>query len=121
MGEAFAKATWITKPPAFAVERALGRLRSLDALDGTGLTARGRALAQLPVSAEEAALLVGAPEHLAATVCDLVAILQVRGSLLLDVGDLPSNAREEVLEARSELLQGITDEVTTGLRLLRKG
>ena len=121
VGEAFAKATWITKPPAFAVERALGRLRSLDALDGTGLTARGRALAQLPVSAEEAALLVGAPEHLAATVCDLVAILQVRGSLLRDVGDLPSNAREEVLEARSELLQGITDEVTTGLRLLRKG
>ena len=121
VGDAFAAATWITAPPAFAVERALDRLRSLDALDGDGLTTRGRALAQLPVSAEEAALLVGAPPDLAATVCDLVAILQTRGSLLRDVVDLPAGMREAVVDARFELLQGITDEVTTGIRLLRKG
>jgi ATP-dependent helicase HrpB len=119
--DAFDAATWISKPPAFAVERALDRLRSLDALDVEGLTPRGRALAKLPVSAEEAALLVGAPEDLAATACDLVAILQSRGSFLRDVTELPGAAREAVLDARVELLQGITDEVTTGLRLLREG
>lgn len=121
VGPAFDAASWITAPPSFAVERALDRLRSLHAVDANGLTARGRALAQLPVSAEEAALLVGAPTKLAATVCDLVAILQARGSFLRDVGDLPSAAREAVVDARLELLQGITDEVTTGVRLLRDG
>ena len=121
VGDGFDAATWITKPPTFAVERALDRLRSLDALDVEGLTSRGRALAKLPVSAEEAALLVGAPKDLAATVCDLVAILQARGSLLRDVAELPGPARDAVVDARLKLLQGITDEVTTGLRLLREG
>lgn len=121
VGPSFDAAIWITPPPSFAVERALDRLRSLDAVDAEGLTSRGRALAQLPVSAEEAALLVGAPEDLAATVCDLVAILQARGSLLRDVSDLPGSAYEAVGEARLQLLQGVTDEVTTSLRLLRKG
>ncbi|MGK0302623.1 MAG: ATP-dependent helicase HrpB [Planctomycetota bacterium] len=121
VGDALNAASWITPPPAFAVERAVDRLRSLDALDVEGLTTRGRALAQLPVSAEEAALLVGAPKDIAATACDLVAILQARGSFLRDVADLPGSAREAVDEARLELLQGVTDEVTTGLLLLRDG
>src|SRR5690606_141774 len=36
VGHAFAAATWVSTPPTFAVERALARLRSLQALDAEG-------------------------------------------------------------------------------------
>ncbi|MFK7742535.1 MAG: helicase-related protein [Planctomycetota bacterium] len=122
IGVGLGNATWITPPPEFAVERALERLRALGALDREGrMTPRGRSLAQLPVSAEEAALLVGAPPEIDATVCDLVAVLQARGSLLLDVANVPGAAQDSVVEARLELLRGVADEVTSALRLLRGG
>lgn len=120
-GASFDNATWVTPPPAFAVRRALERMRSLAAVDQSGLTERGKALARLPVSAEEAALLVDAPAAIDATLCDLVAILQARGGFLRNLDDLGSAERAAVGAARSELLEGVGDEVTTNLRLLRKG
>jgi ATP-dependent helicase HrpB len=120
-GAAFDSATWITAPPAFAVQRALERMRSLAAVDQTGLTGRGRRLARLPVSADEAVLLVDAPASIDATLCDLVAILQSRGGFLRNLDDLDSGERAAALEARIELLAGVGDEVTMNLRLLRHG
>jgi ATP-dependent helicase HrpB len=120
-GAAFDRATWITPPPAFAVQRALARMRSLAAVDQTGLTDRGKALARLPVSAEEAVLLVDAPPAIDATLCDLVAILQARGGFLRSLDELGPGERASALAARSELLAGIGDEVTMNLRLLRDG
>ncbi|MEO6594805.1 MAG: helicase-related protein [Planctomycetota bacterium] len=121
VGAAFDSATWITPPPSFAVRRALERLRSLCAIDQAGLTERGERLARLPVSAEEATLLVDAPASIDATLCDLVAILQGRGGFLRNLDDLGAGERSAVLEARIELLEGVSDEVTTSLRLLRDG
>lgn len=120
-GDAFEAASWITPPPEFAVERALRRLKSLEAVDGNGLTERGKRLARLPVSAEEAALLVGAPPSMDATLCDLVAILQSRGSLLRNLNDLRPEARAVAEDARAELLRGVSDEVTMNLKLLQEG
>lgn len=121
VGSAFEDATWITPPPEFAVDRALQRLKSLSAVDGNGLTDRGKKLVQLPVSAEEAALLVGAPPEIDATLCDLVAILQSRGSFLRKLNELRPDARAAAEDARAELLEGVSDEVTTNLKLLQKG
>lgn len=121
VGDAFAGAVWVTPPPEFAVKRAMQRLGDLAAVDQYGLTQRGRELARLPVAADEAALLVGAPPSIDATLCDLVALLQARGSLLRDLRDLPPGARAAVQNAREELLRGVADEVTMNLILLRKG
>jgi ATP-dependent helicase HrpB len=120
-GAAFDRATWITPPPSFAVQRALARLRSLAAVDQTGLTDRGQRLARLPVAAAEAALLVDAPAAIDATLCDLVAILQARGGFLRNLDELGAGERSAAMEARSGLLAGVADEVTTSLRLLRDG
>lgn len=120
-GRAFHEAIWITPPPDFAVERALHRLKSLSAFDDGGLTDRGRKLVQLPVSSDEAALLVGAPSSMDGTLCDLVAILQSRGSLLRNLNDLRTDGRAAAEDARAELLQGISDEVAMNLKLLQKG
>lgn len=120
-GAAFDRATWITPPPTFAVQRALARLRSLAAVEQAGLTERGKRLARLPVSAEEAALLVDPPPTIDATLCDLVAILQTRGGFLRNLDELGSGERAAAIAARSELLEGVGDEVTMSLRLLRAG
>lgn len=121
VGAAFDNATWITPPPSFAVQRARERMRSLAAVDQTGLTERGKRLARLPVSAEEAVLLVDAPPAIDATLCDLVAILQARGGLLRNLDELGSGERAAAMAARSELLEGVGDAVTMNLRLLRAG
>lgn len=115
VGSKFDYAKWVTKPPEFAVERARQRLSNLGAWDENGrLSQRGEALANLPMSADEAALLVDPPDAIAGTLCDLIALLQVRGSLM--TGD--SN---RFRDARAELLQGVTDEVSEALVLLRRG
>lgn len=120
-GAAFDSATWITPPPTFAVQRALARLRALAAVEPSGLTERGKRLARLPVSAEEAALLVDPPPAIDATLCDLVAILQTRGGFLRNLDELGAGERAAAIAARSELLEGVGDEVTMSLRLLRDG
>ncbi len=120
-GSTFREARWVTAPPDFAVSRARRRLESLGALDAGALTQRGAQLSTLPVSAEEAAVLIGAPDEISGTVCDVVAILQLRGSLLLPTGELAASRQLAVKQARAELLRGITDEVSMNLALLRRG
>lgn len=120
-GEDFDSATWITAPPDFAVERARRNLEGLSALEDGALTERGIALAELPVSAEEASMLVGAPPEIDATLCDLVAILQSRGTFLRNLDSLPRGKQIGVKESRGKLLAGITDEVTMNLTLMRQG
>jgi len=113
--------TWVTEPPKFAVERAQARLENLAAVKEDQLTERGSRLASLPVSAEEAALLVGAPPDIDATLCDLVAILQSRGSLTRSLDGMDGGRIAAIKEARSQLFKGVTDEVTMSLKLLREG
>lgn len=120
-GEDFDRATWVTPPPEFAVERARKRLRALGALDNDRLTDDGHRLSRLPVAAEEAALLVGAPPAIDGTLCDLVALLQSRGPLMRNLGDLSQRKQGHVKNARADLLAGVTDEVTMNLKLLREG
>ena len=121
VGTSFDNAAWITAPPSFAVAKARERLTQLGAIDADGLTERGHGLAELPVSAAEAALLVGAPPEIDATLCDLVALLQSRGSLLRPLTNLTPAKIEDIKAARAELLAGVQDEVTMNLRLLRQG
>ncbi|MEM0970112.1 MAG: helicase-related protein, partial [Verrucomicrobiota bacterium] len=121
-GAPFDEAPWPTPPPAFALANARQRLRDLGALDDLHeITPFGRQLLALPVSAHEARLLVDPPSHLSATLCDLVALLQARGDLLLPAHQLPPQHREDILDSRASLLQGITDEATANLHLLRHG
>lgn len=120
VGRRFDRAKWVTEPPEFAVERARERLRSLGAWDGDELSEKGKALAELPMSADEAALLVDPPDAIAGTLCDLVAILQARGSLLLSLNEVRGNVGA-IKDARAELLEGVTNEVDEALTVLRRG
>ncbi|MFB6374228.1 MAG: helicase-related protein [Bradymonadaceae bacterium] len=71
-GEEFDRAKWLTEPPEFAVEDARERLRKVGALtDGDELTELGRRLAELPVDAHDARMLIDPPEHLKGTLADL--------------------------------------------------
>ncbi|RVU42592.1 ATP-dependent RNA helicase [Lujinxingia sediminis] len=120
-GRAFLDAPWISMPPGFAVEQARARLRRARALDDRGhLTTLGRALATMPVSGAEGRLLIDPPAELAATLCDLVAILQ-RGQDLLLPDHLLRGRNEEVREARRDLFEGLHDEVSLQLAALRHG
>ncbi|MFT5128345.1 MAG: ATP-dependent helicase HrpB [Rhodothermales bacterium] len=113
---------WPTPPPEFAVGAALERLRALKAVDAAGgITAYGRRLLKLPVSVHEARLLVDVPAGLRGTVADVVALLQVRGRLLLDTASLADGERAQVEHARRELLAGYQDEVYAQLCCLRRG
>ncbi|WP_146618411.1 helicase-related protein [Lujinxingia litoralis] len=114
-------APWISPPPEFAVETARARLRRAGALTAEGrLTELGHQLAAMPVSGAEGRLLIDPPEALAATLCDLVAILQ-RGRDLLLPEHLLGARRQEVREQRRELFEGVGDEVSLQLVTLRRG
>ena len=113
---------WPTPPPAFAVEPALARLRELGALDPAGaMTKLGGRLLRLPVSLHEARVLVNPPEHLRATLADLVGLLQSRGSLLLSLSHLDGGHRGQVAAARDLLLESCPDEVYANLICVRRG
>lgn len=115
-GRAFDEAPWVTQPPPFAVQRARARLERAGALDARGhITARGRVLAALPVSVQESRLMVEAPPELAATVADLVALMQRSGRLMLPTSDA------RVQEAREVLCEGCRHEVAEALVVLRRG
>src|SRR5690554_700815 len=115
------EAPWISEPPAFAIEEARARLRRAAALDDQGrLTRLGWQLAGMPVSGDEGRLLIDPPQKLAATLCDLVAILQ-RGQDLLLPEQLLGGRREDVREQRRDLFQNVHDEVSLQLVALRHG
>lgn len=105
---------WVTQPPAFAMESALGRLRAHGAVGPDGaLTDPGRVQARLPVSWVGARLLTNPPPAYAAALCDLVAVMEV-GRELFEAH--PTQAQGE---ARLPLLKGATDEVDVAMRVLR--
>lgn len=116
------KAPWLTPPPDFALDAAESRLQDIGALDQQGeITDQGRALFRLPVQIHEARMLLHAPPELAGTVADLVALLQLRGPLLLPTAFLGEDKREQIREARTVLLQGAKNEVYVQLKTLRRG
>ncbi len=119
-GEAFDRAEWLTEPPEFAVEQARERLRRVGALDADDeLTDLGRRLAELPVDAHDARMLIDPPEHLKGTLADLVALLQRSTDLLLPMG-MVSNPGE-VKQHRNRLLKECDNEIDTQVRCLRDG
>lgn len=120
-GEDFDRATWLSVPPEFAVEKARRRLQRMGALDDHfRLTEKGRVMGDLPVGGDEARMLLDPPRELAGTVADLVAILQGRGDLLLP-GHLLGRGAKAVREARSELFAGLENEVYVQVKALRAG
>lgn len=120
-GEAFDGAAWVSPPPAFAVEAARDRLRRAGLLDGQGrLTAIGRASARLPVDAHEARLLTSAPKPLKPLLGDLLATFSWRRDPLLPLDGLRGDQREEVLDARRDLLRDAAHEPAHRVHLLRQ-
>lgn len=107
---------WVTAPPSFAVDAALGRLQASGAVGDDGrLTATGRLQAKLPVSWIGARMLTDPPPELASALCDVVALMEV-GRDLLD-----ARCSERQSEARADLFHGAQDEVDVALRCLRDG
>ena len=75
---------WVDTPPAFAWERALGRLRAHGLIDEGGrATALGVTVGRLPVDSDWARILALAPPELRADLCDLHAISSGRRGLHL--------------------------------------
>jgi ATP-dependent helicase HrpB len=110
-------APWVEAPPAFALQSSIERLRATGAVDEAGrLTTVGDARSRLPVSSFSARILADPPAALAATVADLVALVELQRDLLL-----PSAYAGDTEEARAELLGGATDEVEVQLLALRRG
>lgn len=121
-GEAFDRAPWLSEPPEFAVEEARERLRGVGAFDDDNtLTELGRRLAELPVDAHDARMLIDPPAELKGTLCDLVALLQRSTDLLLPMSMIRSSRRDEVKRNRNELLAEYDDEVHVELASLRWG
>ena len=113
-GEALETAPWVTPPPDFALQQARDRLHRLGALDENGcLTRQGQAQARVPVSAFESRMLIDVPAHLAETIVDIVALLEVGRDLLL-----PGAAADD---ARRELFTDLDNEVYVQLTCLREG
>jgi len=120
-GEAFDEAPWIDEPPDFAVDEARERLRRVGALDGDNLlTEKGHRLAQLPVDAHDARMLIDPPEELRGVLADLVALLQRSTNLVLPPGAVDTS-HGALMQRRRELLKGCHDEVYTEILCLRGG
>lgn len=121
-GARFDDATWLTDPPAFAVDQARRRLRKMDAFDDNNrLTDRGQRMGQLPVGGDEARILLDPPSDLAATLADLVALIQLGRDLLLPRHHLGNRSQEGIKHARAELFHSANDEVYVQLLCLRHG
>ncbi|MCU0418438.1 MAG: ATP-dependent helicase HrpB [Cyclobacteriaceae bacterium] len=74
--------TWMTPPPAGAVQQAVELLHQLEALEGNRITLRGRAMLQLPTHPRLAHMLVWARENKqAALAADVAAVLEERDPL----------------------------------------
>lgn len=116
------RAPWVTPPPEFALSSALDRLRSIGAIDAKGaLTKKGARLSQMPVSAHDARALIDPPEELAAVVADVIAVVERGRRLALPVDKLRADQRGQVVRARQDLLEGITNDVYEALCWLRHG
>lgn len=123
VGNAFRDGAFPASLKEFAYERAMNRLLEIRLLDEAGsMTELGQAIAKLPVSIDEARVLVDAPKKLRGTLCDLVALMGRGDRLLLPMqGIRGEEKREDVMEARKELLNNCRHEVDTLLLLLHEG
>jgi ATP-dependent helicase HrpB len=114
--EEFEQAPWVTTPPEFAAEQARERLIAVGAFSRDGeLTEIGRRLAMLPVDGHDARMLIDASGALAAYACDLVALLQLNGRLVLGTGSRDAH------RARAELAGSFDNEVHVQVAYLRGG
>jgi ATP-dependent helicase HrpB len=117
-----AAAPWPTPPPSFALNRAIERLSSRGALAKDGsMTPRGRALADLPLSASEARVLLEPPLALAGVLADLAALMDQNRDFLLPLHTFSGERRRDVEEARKEFLGQARHEVEAALLCLRRG
>lgn len=79
---------WVDRPPDFAWDRALERLRCRGLIDAHGLaTELGRAVGRLPVESDWARVMALAPAELRADLCDLYALSSSRRGLALPQAD----------------------------------
>ena len=115
-------AQWPSSPPEFAITNAWNRLKKLEAInkDGT-ITSFGLKLLEMPLSVHQARLLVEPEKTLCGTLADILALLQSRGRLMLNLDGLSASRCDEVKTAREQLLEGATNEVIAELRCLRRG
>ncbi|MGM0558121.1 MAG: helicase-related protein, partial [Myxococcota bacterium] len=114
--DAFEAAPWVTQPPTFAAEQARDRLIAVGAFRRDGeLTEKGRRLAMLPVDGHDARMLIDARGAMASFACDLVALLQLNGRLVLGTGN------HDVHRARAKLAGSLDNEVHVHVAYLRRG
>ncbi|HYG21094.1 MAG TPA: ATP-dependent helicase HrpB [Ohtaekwangia sp.] len=79
--------TWVTVPPAGAAAQATELLRQLDAIDGQGITTRGRRMLELPTHPRIAHLLLEASDvQEKALAADIAALLEERDPLVKETG-----------------------------------
>ena len=117
----FEQAPWITAPPSFAVSQALEHLEHVGAIKAGSLTETGRRLGRLPVSVQQARMLIDTPKHLHSAVADLVAIVQRGQRMILPLDGQDGARAAEVKQRRQALFEGCSNEVMIALRALRAG
>jgi ATP-dependent helicase HrpB len=80
--------TWITRPPAGAIQQATDLLYQLEALDKNKITPRGKEMLRLPTHPRMAHMLLKASvsPHLLATASDVAALLEERDPLMKEAG-----------------------------------
>ena len=93
--------TWVTIPPAGAVNQARELLEQLDAIENGRITERGRQMLQLPTHPRIAHMLLEAKERIALAT-DLAALLEERDPLPKEAGADVSLRVEELRKWRSK-------------------
>lgn len=93
--------TWVTIPPAGAVNQARELLEQLDAIENGRITERGRQMLQLPTHPRVAHMLLEAKEKIALAT-DLAALLEERDPLPKEAGADVSLRVEELRKWRSK-------------------
>lgn len=104
--------TWLTPPPALAIQSARETLENLNALENGAITAHGKQLHTLPCHPRIAHMLLKAREdHAVALAADIAALLEERDPMPRDSGI--------DLNLRIELLRRTRDQGKPGPRLAR--
>jgi ATP-dependent helicase HrpB len=120
--QSLAEAPWPNAPPDFALSRARQRLSERGVFDaGGGLTPLGEKLADLPLSARDARVLLDPPQEIGGVLADLGALLDLDRDLFLPLEKVPGHHREEVRARREDRFGDARHEVEAALWALRGG